>query len=125
MSWKNTVLLAALTVAAFITWIVVRPAEDAGPGGRPRPFEYRETDYQQLTIQVPGEPEIILRRDKEKVLGSFWHLEKPIQKPADDGRAAEMIGALRKLSRDSSIKPGDAAYNLATYGLDKPAVVVT
>jgi len=125
MSWKNTVLLAALTAAAFIAWVAVRPAEDAVAGGRARPFEYRETDYQQLTIRVPGEPEIAMHREKDKVLGSFWHLDSPLKRPADDGRAAEMIGALRKLTRDSSIKPGDAAYNLATYGLDKPSVVVT
>ncbi|HEY3225494.1 MAG TPA: DUF4340 domain-containing protein, partial [Planctomycetota bacterium] len=125
MSWKNTVLLAALTAAAFVTLIVVLPSEDVAAGGRARPFEFRETDYQRLTIRVPGEPDIVLHREKDKVLGSYWHLDKPLQKPADDGRAAEMIGALRKLSRDSSIKPGEASYNLATVGLDKPPVVVT
>jgi hypothetical protein len=122
MNWKGTVVLAVLTAASFGAWFVIQPADETGVIA-PRPFEGHENTYQSITICASGQPELVLKRHPALVLGSLWHLEKPAV-PVDDSRVHEMIDGLRKLTRDRAIKPGDAAYTPATYGLDKPPVVV-
>ena len=124
MNLKTTFVLGALTVAAFIAWFVVKPTEEERGLDRPRPFDAREQDMIRLTLRVPGQAEIVLKRHPEMVKGSFWQIEKPIDKAADDGRISEMIAALRRLARDGAIKPGDPAHTPSANGFDQPPVEV-
>src|SRR5262245_59153219 len=122
MNWKATIILAVMAAGAFGAWLVTQPEEDSNVL-RARPFEWRESVFQSITIRIPDKPEVVLRRRPEAVMGSRWHLENPA-KPADDVLVQDMIAALNRLTRDRSIKPGDAEYTPATYGLDKPAIVI-
>lgn len=122
MSWKSTIVLAGLAACTFAAWFLLQP-EAESEEARARPFEWRENLFHSITIRREGQTEIVLRRQKEAVQGSLWHLEKPA-KPVDDSRVAEMIAALRRLSRDRAIKPGHAEHTPSTYGLDRPAVIV-
>ena len=122
MNFKGTIILAVMAAGAFAAWLITQPGEDSSVL-RPRPFEWRESIFQSIVIRIPDQPEIVLRRKPEAVMGSRWHLEKPA-KPADDILVQDMIAALNRLTRDRSIKPGDAEYTPSTYGFDKPEIVV-
>ncbi|HZN62457.1 MAG TPA: DUF4340 domain-containing protein, partial [Planctomycetota bacterium] len=122
MNWKPTIVLAALAAAAFGAWFIIQPVEESNVIP-PRPFEGHENTYQSISIRIPDQPEKVLRRHPSPVLGSLWHLESPAV-PVDDTRVHEMIDALRKLSRERAIKPGDPAHTPSVYGLDKPPAVV-
>src|SRR5687767_5345637 len=122
MSWKTTIVLAVLAAATFGAWLVLQP-EDETAVIRPRPFDWRESNFQSITIRIPERPDLVLRRQPEVALGSRWHLEKPA-KPVDDALVQDMIAALNRLTREKSIKPGDAEYTPSVYGLDKPEVTV-
>ena len=122
MNFKGTIVLAVMAVCAFAAWFLTKPGEESSVI-RPRPFEWRESVFQSIAIRIQDQPEVVLRRKPEVVMGSRWHLEKPA-KPADDVLVQDMIAALNRLTRDRSIKPGDAEYTPSTYGLDKPSIVV-
>jgi hypothetical protein len=122
MNWKTTFILGCLTAAALVAWLITKPSEEEGGGGRPRPFDAREQDLLRLSIRIPGQAEIVLKRNADKVRGSYWEIEQPIAKPADDGRVSDMIAALRRLNRDGAIKPGDPAHTPSAYGFDQPEV---
>src|SRR5688572_23810900 len=122
MSWRSTVVLGLLAAATFGAWFFLKPADETKEL-RPRPFDWREGTYQSIRIRRPDQPEILLRRQPAQAVGSFWHLEKPA-KPADDARVVEMIGALRRLSRDRSIKPGEPDFTPDDYGFKKPAATI-
>ena len=123
MNWKGTVILAVLAAATFILLMILKPEDEDLGVTRPRPFEWREGVYQTITLRPADQPEVVLRRNAERVQDSLWRLEK-LDKPADDARIAEMIHALRRLSRDHVIKPGDPEHTPTTYGLDKPFLSV-
>lgn len=122
MKWKTTIILAALTASAFVAWIVVQPAAEE-TAVRETPFAWRESQFQFITIRPSGQPEIVLRRESQPVQGSLWRLAN-LDKPADDARVADMIAALRRLSREMAIKPGSPEHTPSAYGLDAPAVSV-
>lgn len=55
--------------------------------------------------------------------GDSWKVTKPEEKDADAGRVGVVLTALEDLRGDEWMT--DKADNLATYGLDKPDVIVT
>jgi hypothetical protein len=122
MNWKGTIILAGLAAVTFAAWFLLQPTAETG-AVRERPFEWRESMYQSIVIRRADQPEVVLLRQPSPVQGSLWHLSNPTR-PVDDSRVAEMIAALRRLSRDRAIKPGDAEHTPSTYGLDKPVVSV-
>lgn len=123
MSWKSTVVLGVLAAATFGAWFLLKPVDEAKTL-RPRPFDWREGTYQSIKIRRPDQPEIVLRRQPAQAVGSFWHMEQPLATPVDDSRVVEMIGALRRLTRDRSIKPGDPDFTPDDYGFKKPAATI-
>ncbi|HEU4339261.1 MAG TPA: DUF4340 domain-containing protein [Planctomycetota bacterium] len=122
MNWKSTVVLAVLAAAAFAAYFLVQPPVETN-AIRPRPFEWRESIFQTIAIKVPDQPDKVLRRQPAPALGSVWHLEEPA-KPVDDALVADMIAALNRLTRDRSIKPGDAEYSPSNLGFDKPVATI-
>ena len=122
MNWKTTVVLAVLTAAAFVAYFVIQPPAET-TAFRPRPFEWRESIFQSIAIKIPDQPDKVLKRQPAAALGSVWHLENPA-KPVDDALVQDIIAALNRLTRDKSIKPGEADYSLSNCGLEKPSVTV-
>jgi hypothetical protein len=122
MNVRTTIVLAVLAAAAFGAWFLIQPEEESTVL-RPRPFDWRESNFRTITIRIPEKPDLVLRRQPAVALGSQWHLEKPA-KPVDDALVQDMIAALNRLSREKSIKPGDPEYTPSVYGLDKPEVTV-
>ena len=114
---RNTLLLLLVLAAlgAYVYWVEL-------------PHEKREAEQKQLltfekdkvasiTLEYPDH-QIALARDAEK----HWRLVKPIEAPADDAAANNLVTAVADAKITRTLD--DVADKLASYGLAPPEAVV-
>jgi hypothetical protein len=90
-----------------------KPSADAGP----KILELKDADIRQIEIAHRGGETTVLKRDS----AGKWTITAPKPLAADNSAVSALTAAVSSLNADRVVDPN--ATDLATYGLDAPAVI--
>ena len=117
MKFRNTLVVAVLFAAlgAYLWW-VERPKLEK-EGKTKTVFEVKVEDVNKVTLAYPDKTIELAKT------GAGWWVKKPVELEADQTSVENLVRAVAELELKKTLdgKP----ESLETYGLDKPAVVVT
>jgi hypothetical protein len=120
----GVIFAAAAAAGAFAWWGVYQPSvlEEEARAQETRMVPDALSPIEALVIERRGEAPVSLVRGED---GS-WRLKAPVDTPADRTESDAVARNLRELVASSEVVPAsEADAVLSTYGLERPALVVT
>ena len=120
-TYRNTLVLVAVLVAlAAFVYVFEKGSEASGTGKsqEARVFDYDEQDL--VGFELRGEDKTVaLAKDEQ----GKWLLTAPERAEADEWSLNTVLWRVTRLTADAKL--ADTVDDPATYGLDKPQLVVT
>jgi len=114
------ILVAVLVVLAAFVYVFEGRSESTGTAKSQevRVFAYDEQDVVSLELQG-GDKKVALAKDEQ----GKWQLTAPEQAEADERSLSTVLWRVSRLTADAKV--ADTVDDPATYGLDKPQLVVS
>jgi hypothetical protein len=109
-------LIASFVILAGLIWYVLRPNKPAPEKTTAALASFSPHDAQRIEVRQPGKPDVVVTRKS----GDEWQIDEPYTAPADDLSISGALSTLASLTSSQNLGP---QKNLATFGLNTPAVV--
>jgi hypothetical protein len=117
MRFRTTIILILLLLGlgAYVYWVELPKAEQEAK--KKTLFEFTPADTTEVDLAY-ADREIVLKKS-----GDEWRLAKPIDAPADQTTAKNLVNAIAECEVKKTLD--ETATDLPQYGLDQPFVKVT